>query len=231
MKLAIERCIDRGETVPNEEAFVAMQMENMYIQRAENILNNITRYTRTIPSSRTLPKTSHGGGGGGGAGECHDSSPPHSIPLLHDSESSSLYQSGVMDTVDGMYVPFIFCRPMRLPTYRQLPSRKESATIIFNLALVDHLTNRASEQAVQLYELAMSLVTGEIVDELGVALMNNIGAWCYENSDLEGTLACIGHLSTFMGACSDLLNEEQKEGLQANVLWMSISSCVASPAA
>lgn len=120
---------------------------------------------------------------------------------------------------------------MRLSMDTELVSRKESATVIFNLALVDHLRNRASTQAVQLYELAMTLLTGEVVDELGIALMNNIAAWCFENGDSEGTMACLSHLNNFLGACSGLLDQEQRDGLQANVLWMANSSYVASPAA
>lgn len=222
LKLAIERSLDGGASIQKDEvAFVATQSGNSYIQRAEIILRNITNYTERIPSSRTMIKTPDG------IGDCDASSPQ----AIHGGDSTVSYRSTFVDTMDGMYSPFIFCRPMRLPTNKRLPSRNESATIIFNLALVDHLKNRASQQAVQLYELAMTLLTGEVVDELGVALMNNIGAWCYENGDLEGTMTCIGHLSIFLGSCSGLLNEEQRDGLQANVLWMTNSSYIASPAA
>jgi len=137
-----------------------------------------------------------------------------------------------MESEDGTYVPFLFSKPMRLPTTGTLSSRKESATIIFNLALIDHVKNRSSREAVQLYELAMTLLTGEIVDELGIALMNNIGVWCYENRDHEGTASCIGHLLTFLKSCRNLLDAEQLDGIHANVLWMPMSSSiVGSPAA
>jgi hypothetical protein len=109
--------------------------------------------------------------------------------------------------------------------------RRESAAIIFNLALVDHLKSRSSEQAVALYELAMTLLTGATVDLLGVALMNNIGVWCYENGDLDGSLKCMAHLHSFSCAADCEMGSEQRDGLQSNMLWLTNPPFAASPAA
>ena len=111
-----------------------------------------------------------------------------------------------------------------------MSTRKQSATIIFNLAIVDHLKNRLSEQAVSLYELAMTLLAGDVVDLLGISLMNNMGVWCYENGDMDGAMACMAHLAGFMVSCSSI-DQAQKDGIQSNIIWLTYPPSPASPAA
>ena len=132
----------------------------------------------------------------------------------------------------SLYSPFLFASPIRLGMTQDMHSRKESATIIFNLALIDHLRNRDSEQAVALYELAMTLLEGELVDFLGIALMNNIGVWCYENDDHDSALTCMNHVASFIVACDSVIDQEELDGLRRNVLWCSLNpQYTASPAA
>jgi hypothetical protein len=131
----------------------------------------------------------------------------------------------------SLYSPFLFTDPIRIGTDRRAAPRRESAAIIFNLALVDHLKSRSSDQAVALYELAMTLLTGATVDLLGVALMNNIGVWCYENDDLDGSLKCMAHLASFSCAADCEMGSEQRDGLQSNMLWLTNPPFAASPAA
>lgn len=132
---------------------------------------------------------------------------------------------------ESLDAPFLFSHPMKLESDSNMSTRRQSATIIFNLALVDHRKNRCSEQAVALYELGMTLLTGDTVDMLGIALMNNIGVWCYENGDMDGAVACMGHLASFLGSCSSSINQVQKDGLQSNILWLTNPPFAASPAA
>jgi hypothetical protein len=163
-----------------------------------------------------------------------DTETVHNPSSTYYSLSQSQYgrhSSVQADFMDDMYSPFLFRHPMRLDPNFQIPTRKESATVIFNLALVDHLKNRCSEQAVQLYELAMTLLTGDVVDALGIALMNNIGVWCYENGDMDGTRTCMGHLATFLASCGYNMDDDQRDGLQSNILWLTNPPFAASPAA
>jgi hypothetical protein len=178
---------------------------NTYIEQAETHLSNLKLVESQHPEAAL----------------------PHGIAPC--AQSRQAWESFSSDP--SLYPPFLFTDPIRLGTNPEISPRKESACIIFNLALVDHLKNRCSEQAVALYELAMSLLTGDNVDFLGIALMNNIGVWCYENGDLDGSLKCMGHLSNFVGACDSEMREDQKDGLQSNILWLAIPPCAASPAA
>jgi hypothetical protein len=136
-----------------------------------------------------------------------------------------------LEDSEPMSSPFFFSNPMRITARPDAATRRESATIIFNLALVDHLKNRHSSQAVALYELAMTLLTGDNVDLLGLSLMNNIGVWCFENGDYDGALACMAHLANFIGSCGSFITPEQKDGLQSNILWLMNPPFAASPAA
>ena len=95
------------------------------------------------------------------------------------------------------------------------------------------MKHRQSKQAVALYELAMTLLTGDAVDILGIALVNNIGVWCYENDDEEGAFTCMGHLASFIrsNGVHDTIGQEEREGLHSNVLFLLNPPFAASPAA
>lgn len=104
------------------------------------------------------------------------------------------------------YSPRLLTKPLLLeapsndPLVRAVRSGKESATIIFNLALLDHLNYTVSEQAIELYELALSLVRAGIdeFDILSISLLNNIGVWSYENGDIDGAEACMFQLVSIL---------------------------------
>jgi len=227
LKLAMERY---GSEVQDDDEFVAViQKDNAYIQRAEyhfrtmmtcqgnrssvpTVQQQHSTVTRINPDTDTV---------------YNPSSTYYSMSQSQFGTHSSVHA----DLMDDMYSPFLFRHPMRLDPNLAIPTRKESATVIFNLALVDHLKNRCSEQAVQLYELAMTLLTGDVVDALGIALMNNIGVWCYENGDLDGTRTCMGHLATFLASCGYNMDDDQRDGLQSNILWLTNPPFAASPAA
>ena len=211
IKLALERKAqaDSASLEPSHQS-------NTYIEKAQHHLTNIESYL----SNRT--------------GATSDLPPSPSTSTQQDpaQQRSSDRRCQRMNLPrDPLDAPFIFTHPMRLSTDREISTRKQSATIIFNLALVDHLKNRCSEQAVALYELAMTLLTGDTVDILGIALMNNIGVWCYENGDMDGALSCMGHLASFIGSCSVSIDQQEKDGLQSNILWLTNPPFAASPAA
>lgn len=223
LKLAVERY---GSEVQDDDEFVAViQKDNAYIQRAEYHFRTMTcQRSRSVPTAQQSTVTVFD----------RDTDTVHNPSSTYYSMSQSQFgrHSPVQaDLMDDMYSPFLFRHPMRLDPNLQIPTRKESATVIFNLALVDHLKNRCSEQAVQLYELAMTLLTGDVVDTLGIALMNNIGVWCYENGDLDGTRTCMGHLATFLASCGYSMDNDQRDGLQSNILWLTNPPFAASPAA
>ena len=206
VKLAVER----GEKQGLSDECVLNTMNNSYVNKAAGHLLNVDSYlTATVMTPTITP-------------------PP---PPSTDSTTSRYQQIGHVPPSEFLYSPYLYCHPIRLQEDADSSSRRESATIIFNLALVDHMKHRCSEQAVALYELAMTLMTGDTVDILGIALVNNIGVWCYETGDIDGALTCMVHLSSFLSAGSALLvDQEEKEGLNSNILWLT-QPPFASPAA
>jgi hypothetical protein len=143
-----------------------------------------------------------------------------------------------------LFDPYISCYPFHIvdepsviegPTELTANDRTMSATrattmIIFNLALVDHLYNRSSNHAISLYELASTLMVGAEVGPVGIALINNVGVWCYDNEDVTGGLRCMDHLSRVLRVC-DPVNDEERAKLESNIHLMLIPPYSASPAA
>jgi hypothetical protein len=48
---------------------------------------------------------------------------------------------------------------------------------------------------------------------------------------MDGAVACMGHLESFLGSCSSTIDQDQKNGLQSNILWLTNPPFAASPAA
>jgi hypothetical protein len=143
-----------------------------------------------------------------------------------------------------LFDPYISCHPFRIddepsiagPTTelaakeRKMSATRASTMIIFNLALVDQLHNRSSNHAISLYKLALTLMVGEDVGPVVIALINNIGVWCYDNEDLQGGLRCMDHLSSVLHVCNSV-DEEERARLVSNIQLMLIPPFSASPAA
>jgi hypothetical protein len=146
-----------------------------------------------------------------------------------------------------LFDPYISCHPFRIvedePSItvagpstdlaakdRMMSATRATTMIIFNLALVDHLYNRSSNHAISLYELASTLMVGEDVGPVGIALINNVGVWCYDNEDVPGSLRCMDHLSSVLRVCNSV-NEEERARLESNIQLMLIPPYSASPAA
>lgn len=140
--------------------------------------------------------------------------------------------------------PYISCHPFRVADEPRMIARpttelaakettmsaRASTIIIFNLALVDHLHNRSSNHAISLYELATTLMVGEEVSPVGIALINNVGVWCYDNEDVQGGLRCMDHLSSALHVCNSV-DEGERARLVSNIQLMLIPPYSASPAA
>jgi hypothetical protein len=165
----------------------------------------------------------------------------------HLFEYPSMRGGGMpMESSTGcLFDPYISCHPFRIPVdepsivgpttelaakERTMSANRASAMIIFNLALVDHLHNRSSNHAISLYELAITLMVGEDVGPVGIALINNVGVWCYDNEDAPGGLRCMDHLSSVLHVCNSV-DEEERARLVSNIQLMLIPPFSASPAA
>lgn len=91
------------------------------------------------------------------------------------------------DLYNVLYEPYIQDRPFLVdlpPTDGDgvLYARQTSASIIFNLTLVEHLLHRNNSQVVSLYQLAVDLILSDRTSLLLVALINNMGVYHYENN-------------------------------------------------
>lgn len=110
--------------------------------------------------------------------------------------------------------------------------RSSSASIIFNLALIEHLYSRQSSRAMSLYELATTLVVDERVGPFEIALLNNTGVCCFEKGDMVGAQRHMNRLSKFMNRhVSPAVCARDRDCLVSNILWMLNNATAASPAA
>ncbi|CAJ1923391.1 unnamed protein product [Cylindrotheca closterium] len=201
VKLAIERT---GEAYADIRSY---QMSNSYIARAEAHLMNLECFPKEFQLS------------------------PQEQELVISPRMQSIETWERFSSDASLYTPFLFTDPMLLGVDPNITTKRESAAIIFNLALTEHLKSRSSEQAISLYELSMTLLAGDNVELLGISLMNNIGVWCYENGDQDGCAKCMGHLVSFTSALSADLEPELRESVQSNILWLARPPFAASPAA
>jgi hypothetical protein len=134
--------------------------------------------------------------------------------------------------------PYVYTRPFQIPEEcNQLKpladrARATNAIIIFNLALMEHIFDRLSEKVMCLYELSSSLLVGEHMDLLGVALVNNIGVWCFENDDMDASQRCMEHLRKTLQFC-DLSRVASREysSIMNNIIWILSPPGAASAAA
>lgn len=151
--------------------------------------------------------------------------------------SSTIYKQFGDELGDIFYTPFLFSKPFLISDNEVLSpygrARSTSAIVIFNLALVEHLFNRTSQQAVSLYELSTSLMVGRHVNELGIALVNNIGVWCWENDDMDAAQRCMDHLWRILRnpACQHLIDSNEKSSILRNICSILTPRGTASPAA
>jgi hypothetical protein len=210
VKLASERSIDQQGARIGEL--------DTYVRKAEYHMQNLANY----PLNNT------------GTGDA-------SLLFEYPSMRGSVVQ---LDSSTGcLFDPYISCHPFRIidepsiagPATRLAAkeitmSARASTMIIFNLALVDQLHNRSSNHAISLYELATTLMVGEEVGPVGIALINNIGVWCYDNEDVQGGLRCMDHLSSILDRCNSV-DKGERARLVSNIQLMLIPPDSASPAA
>ena len=219
VKLAIERHMkDSRNCIVKDPFYEHLYAENSYVSRAQTILEE--GETEVSP--------------GGVADEI-------TLEVVETTRAlaSSILQKQLSDELgDIFYTPFIFSKPFLVPEDCKLKTpievaRTTSAIVIFNLALVEHMFNRTSPQAVSLYELSTSLLVGQVVNELSVALVNNIGVWCYENDDIDTAQSCMDHLSRILRNPSGrrLLSDGDYDSVMNNIGCMLMPRGTNSPAA
>ena len=182
---------------------------NTYVHRAEQHLQNMEAYAEQGDQGRPGPQRT---------------------PTLIGLE-------GCLDQGETAFEPFLCSEPFTISQESVEQSedvvfaRSASAAIIFNLALVDHLHNRASRQAISLYELATTLIVGDEVDHLGVSLINNIGVWCHDGGDFAAAQRCMDHLHKILPNCRGFLSDAEVDGISSNIRSILNPPCSISPAA
>ena len=219
VKLAIERNMkDCRECIVKEQFYEHLSSENAYVSRAQTILEE--GETEVNP------------------GGVADKITLEVVEASRALASTILQKQFGNELGDIFYTPFIFSKPFLVPDDHELMdpmelARTTSAIVIFNLALVEQMFIRTSPQAVSLYELATSLLIGQAVNELGVALINNIGVWCYENDDIDAAQRCMDHLSRILRNPSGrrLLSDDDCESVLSNISFMLMPRGTISPAA
>lgn len=213
IKLAIARFTESKEPPAAEPLYADLADGNRYVARAEILLG----------AFYTLPHQ----------GQAYPVDPNAEI-----DPTPTLCRNSIEEELeDFFYTPFLFAKPFPIPDQGIVcpveRSRYTSAVVIFNIALVEHLYNRSSRQAVSLYELATFLMRGDIAGPLALALINNIGVWCYENDHIESAQRCLDQLSIILQNpnVARLMDGQDHRAAMRNVLCLMTPRGSASPAA
>jgi hypothetical protein len=129
------------------------------------------------------------------------------IPSTDSIEDAILYVGSITETnrreVVSKFDFYIYSIPFHIRSekfvspnlshqaYRQL----QSAKVIFNLAMVEQTLDRKSDNVVSLYKLASTLLdNSEDSILVWIAMLNNMGVWCYHNGDYDASQCCMEHL-------------------------------------
>lgn len=175
------------------------------VVRAENHLSRMDEYTIQNATDESHPT----------------SEPPSDSPAVP-------YESRGFD-------PYLYELPFHLPSNGTASTQLTSAIIVFNLGLVHHLASRTSAKAAAFYEIAAALLAGEVPAQdsalLRVVLLNNFGAWSYENGDGESLRTCAEHLSTLVREARQWIDPQVERQVQRNVDWLLTPPTGGSPAA
>jgi hypothetical protein len=93
-----------------------------------------------------------------------------------------------------------------------------NGTILFNLALVHHMMNRKSVKAHSIYQHVITLLNAlppssdSKILRLEVAVLNNSGAWCYENGNINMAIAYFEEMMFVLDeACNIIDNDDDDE--------------------
>lgn len=131
------------------------------------------------------------------------------------------------------YSPYIYDKGFCIPEVLSAKIGLSSAIVIFNLAMVEQLVNPTSNQAISLYELALSLLVGYPIRAFGVAILNNMGVWRFQNNDIDRAHKCMEMLAraiTYLKSTKDI-GVEEFQAIQRNIRWILTPTCIASAAA
>lgn len=138
------------------------------------------------------------------------------------------------------YDPYIYKTPMSIPDHL-VSTHFTSSAIVYNLALIHQMFNRESQAAAQFYEISATLLIGSGTDDqtpesslLRMALLNNFGVWCFENSDGEVMRTCMEEMAIAMDDPSQKriqLEENVRQGFRENIRWLLTPLNGGSPAA
>lgn len=170
-----------------------------------------------------------------------DCSPHPSVSSTGFGEVITSGSSSPGSPIDVWYEPFLCARPFFIPDRASINDCSSlndlrfdqcaNAAIIFNLALIDHIHNRKSAHAISLYKLATKLMVDNKKKPLGIALINNIGVWNFENGDIDAAQRCMNHLLRILRGKFTEENSCQQKGLLSNIMWVLNPPCTASAAA
>ena len=112
-----------------------------------------------------------------------------------------------------------------------IESRTASATIIFNLGVLEHCHCPGSPQTSTMYELALLLVSISNVSQLVLSLVNNIAVWRFESGDTRYAQVFMGFLSRLLDEHPRSIPAKLRTRLESNVHQVLPYSFYASPAA
>lgn len=169
----------------------------------------------------------------------NDSEPEYGITIDPQRIACPFLLHLAGDCSDGhVFIPFIFASPFSIPDSPDLRARPDFprcivATVVYNLAVMSHTSNRSSPQAVALYDLATKLVDarGDHCGLLRLALINNVGVWRFENGSEDVARRCMRSVASSLTTNGQVLCQSDVDNIYKNVRLILDPPMHISPAA
>jgi hypothetical protein len=248
VKVILEKCGCDTRLEPSQnENYLQLAGKNMYIRQAEYFLSHLEQYG-VMGGEESCEGREH-------EEEQQQQSSPPPPPISFSTTTQFLPST-------PCFVPYLFSRPLRISPSDLFPASapfrendssirlsnaqlSSYAIIIFNLAMVGHMSGTHHQNFADgktcstfaLYNLASSLVSGQRASTIGLALMNNIGCWCFEHDNYSDSQRCMELMSHMLhrrrprGDSQCVMSDDELKGLTSNIICILNPPHAASPAA
>jgi hypothetical protein len=213
VQLAVERCKESSSVVP----YSTFANENPYVALAQRVLE--THLTCIYDKYSGISSTDFS-----------------SVDMIgNPGQEWGLEEVVLVEMGDILYKPYLFSRPFFIRKSWDESARFNAVIIIFNLALMEQIYDRRSPKALSLCKLAMSLLVGQPMNDVFVALVNNIAVCYYENDDFDSAQLYMGMLQKAWADKHQFvegLKQDECTSIELNVMRMlPFHGATTSPAA
>jgi hypothetical protein len=136
------------------------------------------------------------------------------------------------------YDPYLYKIPFNIADDQQESPLLSSSAIVFNMGLVHQMISRTAPKTADFYAIAASILSIPplLSDTLliRIALLNNLGVWCFENGEGDSMRTCMEQLSMVTSeeeADATAIDASVLAGARSNIQWLLTPLNGGSPAA